>query len=818
MATMYKKLRKVKEYPRSAGALFEPTVRLPYALHAPAIVTHIPLFNMSQEDFNFEAQTQRLLLFFELRRDQFDTFGLTSDDKNEIRALFFKAAINDDPPRYAEGMQDVIKEAWQAAETSFEKIIKMHPEYILFRSISLISRDINHDAHASVVDRIRKSRSSEFPEVWRGEFVLHHAFHLVNATLQVFLGRVDDFIKLFEKDHSPSSLARHAATKQDILGGFVSWMDAHEFPNTNQTGKSRRAFFMAGDKHAPETGGFKTVVDEYLVWRRGEQNWRYTFYEGIYEFPDETAADRLSGFLGRFLASASLEDSFPSKGRLADELKDDATDQYSLPGKRIGGAQYFIVPIGLLLVLMARFDDVRDTVKPKPALKFDADLRTADRRDLQKCIDAILDVGENLAKKEMADFSNHLRNQPLTSPADVIRMVERAARWLKVVVERLDAKSVHHPHFFSAFAGLTELCWKLIYADAGQSYGHDDFVCSRVIDNRALYFSNFRPIDKADAGRECDFTRTFFIDCGLTDYQRARLARRLCEVATYRMSCIKDISRIRAMQDGLDELNIEFGTLVTETAKATTPKSFSTPMTLATDLYQRMLDFDLFISEGVLGRRLSAEAEWARVRKQVTDIREKRVAGYATLTDFLERGLAATVSDIVRFAGRYENLRNRVRDHLSSIRTRISVSNSTAIVNMLEANQALAKDSEQLLRSVKEEMVQNKALANNSMLLLQKVGDWGEKQTAFLSSADTLIFIGAVYYVATWLHQLLRAGGHTVSVGWWGVAEELAIVVAVVILVAVVRIYLDALKAKLKSVWCRLRRIFRRLLRIRKQK
>ena len=47
MTTMYRKLRSVKQYSRSADALFEPTVRLPYALHAPAIVTYIPLFNMS---------------------------------------------------------------------------------------------------------------------------------------------------------------------------------------------------------------------------------------------------------------------------------------------------------------------------------------------------------------------------------------------------------------------------------------------------------------------------------------------------------------------------------------------------------------------------------------------------------------------------------------------------------------------------------------------------------------------------------------------------------------------------------------------------
>ena len=65
-------------------------------------------------------------------------------------------------------------------------------------------------------------------------------------------------------------------------------------------------------------------------------------------------------------------------------------------------------------------------------------------------------------------------------------------------------------------------------------------------------------------------------------------------------------------------------------------------------------------------------------------------------------------------------------------------------------------------------MEQSKALANNSMLLLQKVNDEGKKQTSFLGSADALVFIGAVYDVANWLHQLLSAGGHTIRVGWWG--------------------------------------------------
>ena len=220
-------------------------------------------------------------------------------------------------------MEYVRNELWQAAEASFEKIIRTNPEYILFRSISLISRDINHHAHASVVNRIRQSRSYTFPQVWRDEFVLRHAFHLVNAALQVFLVRVDNFIKDFEES-SLAIISCSTCRDQARHPWRLCFVDGcHTFPDTNQTEKSRMAFLMADEKPAAETGGRKTVVDQYLVWRRGEQNWRYTFYEGIYEFPNQTAADRLSAFLVRFLSSASLEASFSLKGRLATELDDE---------------------------------------------------------------------------------------------------------------------------------------------------------------------------------------------------------------------------------------------------------------------------------------------------------------------------------------------------------------------------------------------------------------------------------------------------------------------------------------------------------------
>jgi uncharacterized membrane-anchored protein len=323
----------------------------------------------------------------------------------------------------------------------------------------------------------------------------------------------------------------------------------------------------------------------------------------------------------------------------------------------------------------------------------------------------------------------------------------------------------------------------LIYSETSQPYGHDDFICSRAIDDRALYFSNFRPIEKSDRRSkwraQCNFTRTFFIDFGLTNYQRARLVRRLCEVATYRMSCIKDLGRIRAMQDGIDELNSQFSKLVAETSK-----EISGAMHLAAPLYQQMLDFDMFISDGVLGRRLSSEAEWRRVQKQVEDIREKHVANYASLTDFLDRGLAASVSDISRFAGRYENLRNRVRDHLSRMRTEVSMDRMTDIRDLLKANQELASNSEKLLRGVEAQATQ---------------------QTGFLRNAEILVVIGAIYYARSLLEKVLQSYGYQAGTGWPAVFRELAIVAILTVITLVVKSYADVIIVCFKGWWDRAR-------------
>jgi uncharacterized membrane-anchored protein len=777
MTTMYEKLRDVRRYPFSENALFEPTVRLPYALHSPAIITHIPLFDKSQEDLNFEEQARLLSGYYQSHGSQSIKPELEPDDITAIIEISKLEVEPSDRP----AAESIIREAWKGAHDSFKHIVGSypeldHPEYVIFRSKSLLSRDINRDAHTAIVRSIKKAWDGEQRHdadhaVWRSEFVKDNAFDLTNATIHFILRKIDDFIEEFRGAHAPSKLARESVPKQDILGGLVSWMDGLEIGRNMQSKETgRRVFKLSKERSAREIGPSGIVVDEYLVWRRGEQNWRYTFYDGLYEYPKKSAG-RLTKFIKRLLNSADLKESFPASEGLEKALGHPAVSAYRLPGTRIGGAQYFMIPAELLLVLSVRFADICELAGCP--VKKDPELLTADRRPASKCTDAIFEVAEGFPelKPEASKLKDSIDTARIDSSVQLAELLDSIKGWLENLVGALQRETKPHRKFYSSFAGIAEICWKLIYSDAPQLYGHDDFICSRVIDDRALYFSNFRPIEKGEPGFEGNFTRTFFIDFGLTNYQRARLARRLCEVATYRMSCIKDIGRIRAMQDGLDELNSEFSKLVAETSK-----DISGAMHLARPLYQQMLDFDRFISDGVLGRRLSSEAEWGRVQKQVADIREKRVGSYASLTDFLDRGLAASVSDISRFAGRYENLRNRVRDHLSRMRTEVTMDRMEEIGRLLKANKDLALTSEKLLSGVEAQATQ---------------------QTGFLRNAEILVVIGAIYYTRSLLEIMIGKSG----AGLHALIEEVGIIIGLIFLILIVKRYADVVFAAVAR-WC----------------
>ena len=202
----------------------------------------------------------------------------------------------------------------------------------------------------------------------------------------------------------------------------------------------------------------------------------------------------------------------------------------------------------------------------------------------------------------------------------------------------------------------------------------------------------------------------------------------------------------------------------------------------------------MFLTEGVSGRRLMAEADWARVIKQLGDIRERRIPGYTKLGDFLQRGLAISVSEIVRVATRYENLRNRVRDHLSRIRTELAGRQTQRIVELMTSYENLSIKSADCLTELRENNIRT-----NQILMEVRYQSW--KQTQFLRNADVLLLLGGTYYVRGLLDKWIDGMGIKTDKGFMGFTVEVILVFGIFGLLATVRWKGDSGYKYLKVYW-----------------
>ena len=417
----------------------------------------------------------------------------------------------------------------------------------------------------------------------------------------------------------------------------------------------------------------------------------------------------LADFFRRLLSSRRLKDSFP-KLAIENQQEFEFRKLYPFPGRRGSGSQYFVIPAELLIILASMPKEIARQVCATKGCIYDFDLHSLMRRDFESCIKLLCKLDEDVriknavrefeSKAQFEKIPPELRpaasdaNPPeddsfqsvwediqarLTTAAagaddafieEVLASAETLRTKLRglfkeIVGVRLQSENAlteDQNTFYRIFVELAELLWKRVYGGPRHRAGHDDFVTSIVIDGSAVYFSNFRPHGD-DA-----FTRTFFIDFNLAPYQRGRLVRRLCEIATYRMSCVKDLHLFYALQDGINQLNKYFTRIIAVASHG----NWTETLRLAVKLYFSAARFDMYVPEGISACRRAVAGDWQRVKQQVADIRERRLTGYAQLSDFLERGLAVSVMEITRIADRYEHLMNRTNELMLTIRTEMS--------------------------------------------------------------------------------------------------------------------------------------------------
>jgi uncharacterized membrane-anchored protein len=775
MRTLYENFSSTEPYAANYDFGAVATVRLPHALFGPTIITHFPLFRKSREKENFGRHRKHFSLFF---KQSFNEHFRPPAPELSANSKYAKHLSSHTLDR-------AIRTIWAASRRALLATESDRPELFIFNAITLINLEINRITHNAIVRRLHRGSAP-----WDDEHVRQVAFDLTNDVLNIFLHRLKSFLDKFEAIHAARASADALAAppsaplfrsaegslegKDEIqvdssfadveaeqtrptggLGGLISWFEVsdrleadHNIVGTNLN--NLKIFSLAPPTE--RTGGLAPVLDKYLLWRRGDRNWRYTFYEGSFGYTQPrnseltTAPSDLDQFLQRLFHSRDISKSFPSP-TLDIFSSNPSASEYPFPGTRAAGAQYFLLPAELLLLILAN-------------IHFWSSKYLAINARLQALVDAASDrfdkVKDTLTGLESAllqlDPKNevsteslaHLLGRRPTEMTDLIWLAGEVRVRIDLMQQAL-ARGVlgkdgsvrpKAQEFYLSFVTMSEALWRVIYLTPEHRLGYDDFVASTVIDCRAIYFSNFRPYERIG------FTRTFFIDMNLAPYQRGRLVRRLCEIATYRMSCVTDFNLFQAMQDGINSINNDFNLLVARRlGDPQEVEPLRQALSKAVELYQRAVQFDMFITEGVLGRGRAAEADWDRVKRQVSDIREGRLGGYATLGDFLERGLAVHILEIKRISGRYENLLTRIRDHMSTIRTDLTGTQALKISNFMS-------HTEKLTNNLSEQAVENVKLSRG-------LDRQARRQTRLLKGADLLIGVGGTYYLTGLLESLL---------------------------------------------------------------
>jgi Protein of unknown function (DUF3422) len=478
---------------------------------------------------------------------------------------------------------------------------------------------------------------------------------------------------------------------------------------------------------------------------------------------------------------------------------------YPFPGTRAAGAQYFLIPAELLLLILTHIQplSVRYFDQESPAkiaamqaqMGFEGPKKTL--CDLEEIIleqekrnhEATWKTLAQLLEESSSDIDGFMA--AVGAIKDRVTSIQH--KFDQRVLEDDGTAKKQAESFYQGFVTMAELLWRTIYATEACNLGYDDFVASTVIDGRAIYFSNFRPYEKLG------FTRTFFLDFCLSPYQRGRLVRRLCEIATYRMSCVSDFNLFQALQEGINTLNNEFNSRLS--GKIGDPQEIGPierALKSALSLYQRALQFDMFISEGVAGRGRAVESDWDRVKRQLSDIREGRLRGFATLEDFLNRGLAVHVLEMSRIADRYENLLTRIRDHMSTIRTDLTGIQALEITNFMATFKAIAQHTEKLTDKLTTLTTENVRLAQTLSSQTEELKkqsmehtSQAREHTTLLKGADLLVWIGSTVYLAGLFDDLRPQPFEDwiQSYGWYAKAiERVALDVISGLLVA--RLYL----------------------------
>lgn len=198
--------------------------------------------------------------------------------------------------------------------------------------------------------------------------------------------------------------------------------------------------------------------------------------------------------------------------------------------------------------------------------------------------------------------------------------------------------------------------------ELGLLFNHHPLVGSKVVGGAAEAWSDLHLYPDG-------FLRIMVYDESLTDGQVGRLIQRLSEIETYRMMALLAFPDARYANGQTVGMDRELAGIVQELADPNTDHNDRELLERLTALAAMAEKLD-----ATTNFRLSAtKAYYDIVRQRIVELREDRISGVQTLSEFMERRLAPAMKTCEAAARKQDQLSRRVGRAGDLLRTRVDI-------------------------------------------------------------------------------------------------------------------------------------------------
>ncbi|MGB0663695.1 MAG: DUF3422 family protein [Pontibacterium sp.] len=194
---------------------------------------------------------------------------------------------------------------------------------------------------------------------------------------------------------------------------------------------------------------------------------------------------------------------------------------------------------------------------------------------------------------------------------------------------------------------------------------HNQIIASEVMNGAALLWTDFVP------RKETGFSRIYVEDRSLFPFQAGRLLQRICEIESYRHVALLALPQAQAAMPLITELDGELADITHKLAQKGEDERepaelLSELMTLAAKLGE--------LSAETANRFSATEAYFAMLDTRLSELREERIEGLQTVSQFMERRLEPARRTCRAADIRIERLSSRVARVTELIRSQVDLS------------------------------------------------------------------------------------------------------------------------------------------------